>query len=142
MSKVKAILNTIITLVSLVILPVTSIKYIKNMGITIPYFDQNIIIILGTVVAIFTLMDGLIEGGSGAVVTLIKYMASAYYSYRVMNMFTWFILETPQAYGELIIDWGLWLYLVIGVTLVTGILRALGKLAEKEKKEEKREEEE
>jgi len=142
MGKTKTILNTIITLVSLAIAPVFSIQYIKNMGITIPYFEPNTVIILGVVVAVFTLIDGLMKGGSGAVMTLIKYLASAYYSYRVMNMFTWFILSTPQAYGELIIEWGLWLYLVIGLTIVTGILQALSKIAEKEKEEEEEETEE
>ncbi len=142
MGKVKALLNTIITLVSLAIAPVFSIQYIKNMGILIPYFEANTVIVLGTVVAIFTLIDGLMKGGSGAAMTLLKYLASAYYSYRVMNMFTWFILSTPQVYGELIIDWGLWLYLVIGITLITGILQALSKVTEKEKEKEESESEE
>lgn len=131
----KAILNMIITIVSLAIAPILGIQYVRNLGIIVPNFEQNIVIILGTVVAIFTLIDGLTKGGAGALITLIKYLSSAYYSYRVLKMFTWFILSTPEVYGELIIDWGLWLYLVIGVTLIIGVLQALSKITEKEKKE-------
>lgn len=141
MGKVKALINFLITLASLAIIPILSIQYIKELGIEIPYFEPNIVIILGVIVAIFTLMDGLIKGGAGAMITLIKYIASAYYSYRVMNMFTWFVLSTSQAYGELIIEWGLWLYLVIGITLLTGVLQTLSKLTEKEEKKKEEAEE-
>ncbi len=138
LSTTKTFLNTIITFVSLVIAPVYGIAYIESLGIYVPYFDQNTIIILGSIVTALTLLSGITKKGAGATMTFIKYLASAYYSYRAMNMFTRFVLSTPETYGELIIDWGLWLALVIATTIVGGLLASLGKLAEEEKKKEKK----
>lgn len=137
MGKAKTILNGIITFITLAVAPIYSIQILERYGITIPNFDAQTVLILGVIVTLFTIISGLTERGVGAVMTFIKYLASAYYSYRVMNMFTYFIMDTPQAYAELIIDWGLWLILVITITLLSGIIAAIGKLAE-EKKEEKR----
>jgi len=138
----KDIINTIITFVSLVIVPISGAEYIKSLGIQIVHFQNNVMIILGVVVTIFTFLSAVTKKEVAALMTLFKAFSSAYYSYRVLNMFTYFILSSDVTAGELIIDWGLWLYLVIGITIVTGFLSALGKLAEEEKKPKKKEEEE
>jgi len=138
----KDIINTIITFVSLVIVPISGVEYIKSLGIQIVHFQNNVMIILGVVVTIFTFLSAVTKKEVAALMTLFKAFSSAYYSYRVLNMFTYFILSSDVTAGELIIDWGLWLYLVIGITIVTGFLSALGKLAEEEKKPKKKEEEE
>lgn len=138
----KDIINTIITFVSLVIVPISGVEYIKSLGIQIVHFQNNVIIILGVVVTIFTFLSAVTKKEVAALMTLFKAFSSAYYSYRVLNMFTYFVLSSDVMAGELIIDWGLWLYLVIGITIVTGFLSALGKLAEEEKKPKKKEEEE
>lgn len=138
----KDIINTIITFVSLVIVPISGVEYIKSLGIQIVHFQNNVIIILGVVVTIFTFLSAVTKKEVAALMTLFKAFSSAYYSYRVLNMFTYFILSSDVMAGELIIDWGLWLYLVIGITIVTGFLSALGKLAEEEKKPKKKKEEE
>lgn len=138
----KDIINTIITFVSFVIVPISGVEYIKSLGIQIVHFQNNVIIILGVVVTIFTFLSTVTKKEVAALMTLFKAFSSAYYSYRVLNMFTYFVLSSDVMAGELIIDWGLWLYLVIGITIITGFLSALGKLAEEEKKPKKKKEEE
>jgi len=123
-------------------MPLYGVQYVRSIGIYILNFDSQTIIIMGGIVAVLTLLSSLAKEEAGAVLTFIKSLASAYYSYVTLNMFTWFIYRTEQAYAELVINWGLWLYLVIAITIISGIAGSLGKLAEKEKKKEEKEEEE
>ncbi|MHA1615705.1 MAG: hypothetical protein ACTSX9_00090 [Candidatus Njordarchaeales archaeon] len=138
MDKKKAILSTVSTFISLVILPIYSVKTIVSIGITIPDFDPLIVTVLGVSITIFALLDSLIPEKSGALFTLIKYIASAYYSYKILNMFSWFTYRAQQAYAELYVDWGLWLIMVVTLTILSGILSALRKVSEKPKEEEKK----
>jgi len=133
----------IIAFITLIFLPIYSAEIIKTQfKITIVHLDPQMIVILGTVVAIFTLLAGITKGGKGAIFEFLKAISSAYYSYRVMNMYTEFVMRTSQAYAELRVDWGLWIWLVISITILSGIISALGKYAEKEEKKEKKKKEE
>jgi len=135
MGRIRTLISVLSTFVSLVILPIMSVRTVYNMGIIVPKFDELTVIILGCSITVLTLIDGLTPGKAGALFSLIKYSASAYYSYKILNMFSWFIYQSQQGYAELYVDWGLWLILVISITLLSGLLSAMSKAVEKPKKE-------
>ena len=144
------IIMTIWTFISMVIIPLSTLKALEN-GITlggvelkIRLFMLNVglIFILGLIAMMLTAFSYSFGGKTDAFITMAKYGVVAYYEWVwAMGVRKMEVLM----HGEIVhvgIDLGVWIIIVILGSLLTGFLKAVHKYLEAKKKEKEEEEEE
>jgi len=144
------ILMTIWTFISMVIIPLSTLKALENgiilggveLKIRLFMLNVGLIFILGLIAMMLTAFSYSFRGKTDAFITMAKYGVVAYYEWvwatgvRKMEVLM---------HGEIVhvgIDLGVWIIIVIIGSLHTGFLKSVYKYLEAKKEEEKEKEEE
>ncbi len=143
------IIMTIWTFISMVIIPLSTLKALEN-GITISdvelkvrlfMLDIGIIFMLGLAAMILTALSYSFRGKLDALLTMLKYSVIAYYEWVWANGVRKMEVLMADQVVHVGIDLGMWIIIVIIGSLFTGFLKALHKYLEAGKNEEEKEEE-
>ena len=149
-SAAWGLLMTVWTFISMVIIPLSTLKALENgivlqgthVRIILTTLNIGLIFLLGLIAMVLTASSYAFDNKGRAVAMFLKYLIVAYYEWvwaigvRELTV----IMENYKIYAG--IDLGIWIIIVILGSLLQGILKSFHEYAKALKKEEEEEKEE